>query len=166
MVARAISSRHSDERWAASESAKRIYGRLFCCYLYQIRLANICVDMSLPMHFHKFMVAIKQIVTILVFYFIFCLLLLFARLISVCSLCVRIHTLSEHVSRALTHEMNCDLCHMVIYHSDKNARLLVFFSFLMLSLNVLEHLNWNKHLTAVNIKHFPVIWAMTFGTAK
>lgn len=31
--------------------------------LSEIRLANMCVDMSLPMHFNKFMVAIKQIVT-------------------------------------------------------------------------------------------------------
>lgn len=58
--------------------------------LSEIRLANMCVDMSLPMHFNKFMVAIKQIVTT---FFSVC------AVFSAC-FCVWFTTLSEHVSRS------------------------------------------------------------------
>lgn len=72
--------------------------------LSEIRLANMCVDMSLPMHFNKFMVAIKQIVTIFV-----CVCGVFGMF-----LCLIHYFVGTCV--AFTKKMNfCGLCQMLIY---------------------------------------------------
>lgn len=84
----------------------------------EIRLVNICVDMSLPMHFNKFMVAIKQIVSI--FFFVRSLSVVHRSVFDSCYIVGTCVAGCGACACALTRslifaQMNCGLCHMVIY---------------------------------------------------
>lgn len=122
--------------------------------LSEIRLANMCVDMSLPMHFNKFMVAIKQIVTTFL-----CVCVVF----SAC-FCVWFTTLSEHVSRSPKKMNFCGLCQMLIYFTmTKCLDTSFYFPFFLCARSLDRHFAKEHQIEIKNrlpygfYTHFPVV---------